>query len=459
MGQTAGAGISGARLAELAALLAADTVVIPVLADKFSLDGAAAVAEQANRLAGVRPRLRVRALLTQTRGTEVVTAAATMLTQMRLPVYRTAIRRTDKVPESTMTLLPLRQYSPGSAAARDYRAWAKDLMAGKNFDISRFAETITPVRSESDTMREIAIDKIRDNPRNFYPAPGPAALAALEDSIRANGLLEPPTVIAAEDGTSYRLISGHSRMAALRALHAKTPEQWETVSCRVLPTMSEEAEASAVIEANRQRVKSPALLAEEAERLTELYIKRREAGEDLPGRIRDRVAEALQVKSTKIANVTAIKNGIKVPGIAERWKRDEIPEAAALMIARMDIEEQYRLLDWMIDKGRSYTINEVRKFDTCYHNAKKAERQPTPEPEQEAEALPEGQMVICGWMPGGTTPAEPGEFAVVVDVGGGKRLKRFFEWDGHRWMMTGGIEASIAPAWWMRLPPVPDKEG
>lgn len=378
-------------------------------------------------------------------------------------------------------------------------------MAGKNFDISRFAETITPVRSESDTMREIAIDKIRDNPRNFYPAPGPAALAALEDSIRANGLLEPPTVIAAEDGTSYRLISGHSRMAALRALHAKTPEQWETVPCRVLPTMSEEAEASAVIEANRQRVKSPALLAEEAERLTELYIKRREAGEDLPGRIRDRVAEALQVKSTKIANVTAIKNGIKVPGIAERWKRDEIPEAAALMIARMDIEEQYRLLDWMIDKGRSYTINEVRKFSTCYtvtrrkcehtgrmcENAERmydhdcrygewhgsncclncldrdtcpaacqyVERRPAPEQEQEADPLPEGQMVICGWMPGGTTPAELGEFAVVVDVSGGKRLKRFFEWDGHRWMMTGGIEARIAPAWWMRLPPVPDKEG
>lgn len=177
-------------------------------------------------------------------------------------------------------------------------------MAGKNFDISRFAGTIAPVRSESDTMREIAIDKILDNPRNFYPKPDTKALAALE-------------------------------------------------------------------------------------------------------------------------------------------------------IARMDLDEQYRLLDWMIDKGRSYTINEVRKFDTCYHSAKKVEQQPTPE----TEPLPEGQMVICGWMPGGTTPAEPGEFAVVVDVGGGKRLKRFFEWDGRRWMMTGGIEARIAPAWWMRLPPVPDKEG
>lgn len=377
-------------------------------------------------------------------------------------------------------------------------------MAGKNFDISRFAGTIAPVRSESDTMREIAIDKILDNPRNFYPVPGPAALAALEDSIRANGLLEPPTVIAAEDGTSYRLISGHSRMAAIRALHAKTPEEWETVPCRVLPTMSEEAEASAVIEANRQRVKSTALLAEEAEKLTELYIKRREAGEDLPGRIRDRVAEALQVKSTKIANVTAIKNGIKVPGIAERWKRDEIPEAAALMIARMDIDEQYRLLDWMIDKGRSYTINEVRKFDICYRNAYKCdktgkpcenieriydhdlhhgewsgagccmmclkkdtcpaacqyvERRPEPEPEQEAEPLPEGQLMIAGWMPGSTTPAEPGEFAAYVNLGDGKLVKRFFDWDGQHWMMPGGIEAQAPVVWWLRLPPVPDKEG
>lgn len=376
-------------------------------------------------------------------------------------------------------------------------------MAGKNFDISRFAGTIAPVRSESDTMREIAIDMILDNPRNFYPAPDLKALAALEDSIRANGLLEPPTVIAAEDGTSYRLISGHSRMAAIRALHAKTPEQWETVPCRVLPTMSEEAEASAVIEANRQRVKSPALLAEEAEKLTELYIKRREAGEDLPGRIRDRVAEALQVKSTKIANVTAIKNGIKVPGIAERWKRDEIPEAAALMIARMDLDEQYRLLDWMIDKHRSYTINEVRKFDVCYRNAQKCdktgkpcenieriydhdlhhgewsgagccmmclkkdtcpaackyvERRPEPEPEQE-EPLPEGQLMIAGWMPGSTTPAEPGEFAAYVNLGDGKLVKRFFDWDGQHWMMPGGIEAQAPVVWWLRLPPVPDKEG
>lgn len=438
----------------------------------------------------------------------------------------------------------------------------------------------------ADTMMEIPVDNIRDNPRNFYPTPDSQALRALMDSIRANGLLEPPTVVPAGDGT-YRLISGHSRLAAIKALReTETPDQWATVLCRVLPPMSEGQEQAAVIEANRQRVKSNALLADEAEKLTAAYIKRREAGEELPGRIRVYVAEALQVKATKIANLSAIKNGLKVPGIVERWKRDEIPEAAALQIARMDIDEQYRLLDWIIDKRRSCTINEVRKFSTCYtvtrrkcdhtgrmcENAERmydhdyrygewhgsncclncldrdtcpaackfVEKKPVEEPETPAvnpaakdsrldykvmvptfcqrvralreqtgmsrkefaqsidefpgtysacenasmcgsekiaklalcfgvstdylygltdeltpPTLPEGQLMIAGWMPGSTTPAEPGEFAAYVDLGNGKLLKRFFDWDGQHWMMPGGIEAQAPVAWWMRLPPVP----
>lgn len=237
-------------------------------------------------------------------------------------------------------------------------------MAKGKFDMSEF---LTPVESvpKSDTMREIAVDDIVDNPRNFYPRPDNAALAELMESIRANGLLEPPTVVAAGEG-KYRLISGHSRMAAVRLLAANRDEtvakQFSTVLCRVLPAMTEEQELCAVIEANRQRVKSPALLAQEAERLTAMYIRRREAGEELPGRIRDRVAEAMQVNKTKLANLSAIKRGLKVPGIVRKWEAGDIPEAAALEIARMDDKTQYRLLDWVIDNRRSYTIKDVQEF-------------------------------------------------------------------------------------------------
>lgn len=237
-------------------------------------------------------------------------------------------------------------------------------MAGKNFDISRFASTIKPV-PDSDTAW-IALEDIYLNPKNFYPKPDPKALEDLAESIDANGILEPPTVV--RDGEQFRLISGHSRIEAVHLLEMKAPEdpRWNKVLCRILPPMTEDQELTAVIEANRQRVKPNWILAEEADRLTKAYIKRKESGEDLPGRIRDRVAEALQVNKTKLANLSAIKNGLKVPGIIEAWKQQHIPEAAALEIARMDLNTQYRMLDWMIDKGRSYTISEVRKFRTVW---------------------------------------------------------------------------------------------
>ena len=97
-----------------------------------------------------------------------------------------------------------------------------------------------------------------------------------------------------------------------------------------------------------------------------MYIRRREAGEELPGRIRDRVAEAMQVNKTKLANLSAIKRGLKVPGIVRKWEAGDIPEAAALEIARMDDETQYRLLDWIIDHYRTWSINNVREFRTCW---------------------------------------------------------------------------------------------
>ena len=238
-------------------------------------------------------------------------------------------------------------------------------MAGKKFDITKFAATLPEAVPESGTTMEIPLDDILDNPRNFYPRPDNKALSALMESILANGLLEPPTVVPAEDG-KYRLISGHSRMAALRLLAANRDEavakQFSTVLCRVLPAMTEEQELCAVIEANRQRVKSNALLAQETEMLKDTYLRRKQAGEKLPLGLREWVAREAGISPTKVGNLQVIKKGLKVPGIIARWEKGELPEAAALQIARMDDETQYRLLDWVIDNHRSYAIKDVQEF-------------------------------------------------------------------------------------------------
>lgn len=244
---------------------------------------------------------------------------------------------------------------------------------GKTVDVAAILGGQLAKVSESNTdMRWIETERILDNPLNFYPKPTNTQLAELMESIQANGLLEPPTVVP--DGRSYRLLSGHSRMEAVRMLRDQNPEEpaYQKVLCRVMLPMDKSHELTAVIEANRQRIKSDALLAEEAKRLTEAYTKRREAGEDLPGRIRDRVAEAMQISKTKLANLNAIRNGIKVPGITAKWERDEIPEAAALEIARLPVEAQYRLLDWVIDGHHSYSIRDVKKFAMMWNGCLKS---------------------------------------------------------------------------------------
>lgn len=383
------------------------------------------------------------------------------------------------------------------------------------FDLSRFAENLSAA-SDSDGMLEIAVENIVNNPRNFYPRPDGAALTALRESIEANGLLEPPTVVP-DGGGRYRLISGHSRMAAIRALwhddlhRVHRSHRWDTVLCRVLDPMSEDEELSAVIEANRQRIKSPALLADEAARLTESYLRRQEAGEHFPGGIRQAVADALQINRTKASNLNTIREGLKVPGIVARWERDELPEAAALVIAKMDIDAQYRLLDWVIDNGKSWSISDVKLFDRIWIHARhdcpetgglcphaermilercrggeincagccewcrerhggcsivckrfeaaqtqEAANAPTPAPPALPTDAPEGQLVLSGWMPGGTTPGEPGLCAVLVDLGSGLSPK-IMRWSGQAWTLPHGAEAVIAPTWWMRLPPLPKK--
>lgn len=70
---------------------------------------------------------------------------------------------------------------------------------------------------------------------------------------------------------------------------------------------------------------------------------------------------------------------------------------------------------------------------------------------------PEGQLVICGWMPGGTLPRTPGDMVADFDVGAGVIIRETCRFDGKVFRFQGGdaiIEAE--PVRWMVLPPVDD---
>lgn len=216
-------------------------------------------------------------------------------------------------------------------------------------------------------LRELPVEDVHPNPGNFYPPIDSAAMEDLQESIQANGVLEPLLVL--RDGDGYRLISGHNRLRAVRHLHLYGPDaqRWATVPCRILPPMDKLREQTAIIEANRQRKKTPQVLQQEAEELTRLYTERKKAGEELPGRVRDRVAEALQISAARASRLAAINTGLKIPGFQRMWRDGDINESVAYEISKLDLDQQYRLLDYHIDGGRPLNLSTLRRFGAIYH--------------------------------------------------------------------------------------------
>jgi chromosome partitioning protein len=114
----------------VSAIKASDCIVIPVLPDAFSSAGMASLVQQIDGVRKQNPQVRIGGcLINQWHNADVVTEAEGYLREKSIiPVYRTVIRRTDKVPESTWARQPVLVWSPQSAAARDYRAWVQELI-------------------------------------------------------------------------------------------------------------------------------------------------------------------------------------------------------------------------------------------------------------------------------------------------------------------------------------------
>ena len=119
------------------------------------------------------------------------------------------------------------------------------------FDVSSiFAQQVQAV-SKSDTGRELVqvdIDDLVGNDANFY-AVDEDKLEELKNSIALSGIMDPPTVTRTEDG-KYRLISGHRRTAAVRALVAEGREDLRKVPVFVRSPKSAAMEELELIMAN-----------------------------------------------------------------------------------------------------------------------------------------------------------------------------------------------------------------
>ena len=214
------------------------------------------------------------------------------------------------------------------------------------FDVSSiFAQQVQSV-SKSDTGRELMqvdIDDLVSNEANFY-AVDEDKLEELKNSIALSGIMDPPTVTRTEDG-KYRLISGHRRTAAVRALVAEGREDLRKVPVFVRSPKSAAMEELELIMANSTtRVLTSAEISQAAQRVERLLYDLKEQGVEFPGRMRDHVAEACNVSKTKLANLHMIEANL-TSDFKAQWAAGKLPDATALELARCDFTLQQRLYD------------------------------------------------------------------------------------------------------------------
>lgn len=214
------------------------------------------------------------------------------------------------------------------------------------FDVSSiFAQQVQAV-SKSDTGRELMqvdVDDLVSNEANFY-AVDEAKLEELKNSIALSGIMDPPTVTRTDDG-KYRLISGHRRTAAVRALVAEGREDLRKVPVFVRSPKSAAMEELELIMANSTaRVLTSAEISQAAQRVERLLYDLKEQGVEFPGRMRDHVAEACNVSKTKLANLHMIEENL-ISGFKQQWALGKLPDVTALELARCEPDLQMRLLD------------------------------------------------------------------------------------------------------------------
>lgn len=339
----------------------------------------------------------------------------------------------------------------------------------KKFNLASLVPEMDAV-SNSDTPRitMIPITELRPNGGNFYDT---SNFEDLADSIELNGLLEPLCVFRRGQGTgSYVIFSGHRRYKALRLLYEKSGfEKWTEVPCIVFPDPHDaNRETVMLIHANSTgRVLSNWEKAQQARRLKEALVAMREGGAELPGRIRDLVAEEMQMSASKLARLEAIGNRLTYRSWLELWKAGKLNESVAYRLSMLEWEEQEHVWLWLSENRPGLSAEKLTLKDV------EAAINPEPEEDEEVdvsnsdtngETIPQPPTAAAPFTQGSLAwrrclvdEPEEGQLVLLLDPDVPYMPDIVLYRDG-QFLDEGGEDEALEVKschWWLPLPPLP----
>lgn len=186
-------------------------------------------------------------------------------------------------------------------------------------------------------IRLIPLDAIQANDKNFYEISG---IRNLAESISIVGLLDPVRVVAAED-RSYRLVSGHRRLAAYQLLrdeaHGMKFDKIPSIIMSKLDTLDEEFALLTANATARELSYADKLQQEKAMRETLLAMKAQ--GRQLPSGLSQYIADSMGVSRNEVSRMHTVNENL-VPEAMEKVTSGDLNASEAYQLARQPEAEQ-----------------------------------------------------------------------------------------------------------------------
>lgn len=206
------------------------------------------------------------------------------------------------------------------------------------FDLGAALKNVSRVDTGKEQITYLPIGSLDSDPKNFYELRG---IEELADNISVAGLQQPIRVRAGEAPGRYTIVSGHRRLAAVKALAQEAPRKWQTVACIIeTDDASPALQQLRLIYANANtRQLSSAEISDQASQVEMLLYELKEEGYEFPGRMRDHVAEAVGVSRSKLARLKVIRDNL-IPEFDGSWRAGKISESTAYILAQNSRERQ-----------------------------------------------------------------------------------------------------------------------
>jgi ParB family chromosome partitioning protein len=216
-------------------------------------------------------------------------------------------------------------------------------------------------------VQQIPLEQIQPSDKNKY---GIRDIEELAMAIEAVGLMHNIVVRETGDPDTYELISGERRYRAFQLLREGGNEEYATIPCKVEVQEDDELSELGLLFANSTaREHNDFEKTYQAMRIKEILQSLKAKGHKFKGRLRDIVADMLDVSGSQVSRMEKI-HGNLIPGFMEEFKEEGIGISTAYDLSLLPKDEQAQVLEEYKETGAEAIQQATAKLYPAKQTAK-----------------------------------------------------------------------------------------